>query len=93
MDILIVMWTAIPFFFVNLRKHKGMPGAIKYIIDDNGQKTTVLVSIKDWDTLNTNYRKLQKKVEVFTSIRNGLKEVRQAKKTGRKLPSLKELLK
>ena len=33
------------------------------------------------------------KVKIHTSIRNGLKEIRQAKKTGRKLQTLKEFLK
>ena len=33
------------------------------------------------------------KIKIHTSIRNGLKEVRQAKKTGRKLQTLQEFLK
>jgi hypothetical protein len=70
-----------------------MSGAVKYIVDDSGQKTSVLVPIKDWENLNANYRKLQKKLEVFTSIREGLKEVKQAQKSGRKLQTLKEFLK
>jgi hypothetical protein len=70
-----------------------MSGAVKYIVDDSGQKTSVLVPIKDWENLNANYRKLQKKLEVFTSIREGLKEVKQSQKSGRKLQTLKEFLK
>jgi hypothetical protein len=70
-----------------------MPRAVKYIVDDSGQKTSVLVPIKDWENLKANYRKLQKKLEVFISIREGLQEVRQAKKSGRKLQTLKEFLK
>lgn len=70
-----------------------MPGAVKYIVDESGQKTTVLVPIKEWETLNDNYRKLQSKLEVFTSIRKGLQEVKQARKSGKKMQSLKEFLK
>lgn len=70
-----------------------MPGAVKYIVDDRGQKTSVLVPIKEWESLNESYRKLQRKLEVFINIRKGLKEVSQANKSGRKLQPLKEFLK
>lgn len=70
-----------------------MPGAVKYIVDESGQKTTVLVPIKEWESLNENYRKLQSKLKVFKSIRSGLHEVKQASKSGRKMQSLKEFLK
>lgn len=70
-----------------------MPGTVKYIVDDSGQKKSVLVPIKEWESLNANYRKLQKKLEVFISMREGLQEVHQAQKSGRKLQTLKEFLK
>jgi hypothetical protein len=70
-----------------------MPRAVKYIVDDSGQKTSVLVPIKAWEDLNANYKMLQNKLEVFTSIRKGLEEVKRAKKSGRKLQTLKEFLK
>jgi hypothetical protein len=52
-----------------------------------------LVPIKAWEDLNANYKMLQNKLEVFTSIRKGLEEVKRAKKSGRKLQTLKEFLK
>ena len=70
-----------------------MPTTLKYIIDDSGQKTTVLVPLKIWEDLNTNYQKLQKKLEIFIGIRDGLNEAREIKKTGRKLQTLKDFLK
>ena len=70
-----------------------MPSAVKYIVDDRGQKTTVLVPIKEWESLNENYRKLQSKLKVFTSIRKGLQEVKTARKSGKKMQTLNEFLK
>ena len=69
-----------------------MPSALKYIIDDSGQKTSVLVPIKVWEDLTSNYQKLQKKLFVFNSIQEGLKEVKTAKKPGKKLQTLKDFL-
>jgi hypothetical protein len=69
-----------------------MPTALKYIVDDNGQKTSVLVPIKVWEDLNSSYQKLQNKLSVFNSIQEGLKEVAAAKKSGRKLQTLKDFL-
>jgi hypothetical protein len=70
-----------------------MPDTLQYIVDKSGQKTSVLVPVKTWEDLNNGYKKLQAKLEVFNSIQNGLREVRMAKKTGRKLQTLKEFLK
>jgi hypothetical protein len=70
-----------------------MASALKYIIDDNGQKTSVLVPIKVWQDLKSNYEKLQKKLAVFTSIELGLREVKNARRTGKKLQTLNDFLK
>ena len=70
-----------------------MPDTLKYIIDDKGHKTSVLVPVKVWEDLNDNYRKLQKKLEILNSISEALNEVSQASKTGKKLQTLKDFLK
>jgi hypothetical protein len=70
-----------------------MPNTLKYIVDENGHKSSVLVPVKVWEDLNTNYQKLQNKLKVFKSIQDGLTEVRQAKKSGKKLQTLKDFLK
>ena len=70
-----------------------MPEALKYIIDNSGHKTSVLVPVKVWEDLNTNYQKLQNKLNIFKSIGEGLTEIQRSKKTGRKLQTLKEFLK
>jgi hypothetical protein len=70
-----------------------MPGALKYIVDESGHKTSVLVPVKIWEDLNTNYQKLQNKLSLFNSIQEGLKEVSRAKRSKRKLQTLKDFLK
>jgi hypothetical protein len=70
-----------------------MPNALKYIVDESGHKTSVLVPVKVWEDLNTNYQKLQNKLHVFSSIKDGLKEVKNSRKTGKKLQTLKDFLK
>ncbi len=70
-----------------------MSSALKYIVDETGQKTSVLVPVKVWEELNADYRKLQAKLAVFDSIRKGLKEVKTAHKRGKNLQSLRDFLK
>jgi hypothetical protein len=52
----------------------------------------VIVPIKTWEKINNNYEKLQNKLEVILSIRNGIEEIKTAKKTGKKLQTLKDFL-
>ncbi len=69
-----------------------MPSAIKYIKDVRGQKTSVLVPVKVWDDLNSNYKKLRKKLKAINDIHQALNEVHQARKTCKKLQTLKAFL-
>jgi len=70
-----------------------MGNAVKYLIDDSGNKTSVLVPVKVWEDLNANYEKLQAKLTILSGIRNGLDEIKKHKKTGKKLQTLKDFLK
>ena len=65
---------------------------MKYITNAKGKKTSVVVPLKDWETLNDNYTKLLNKLQVLTGIKNGVKEVRSARKTGNKMQTLKSFL-
>ena len=69
-----------------------MAETVKYMVDENGDKTSVLVPIKTWQKINDDYTKLQNKLKVLLGIRAGLAEVNNAKKQGRKLQTLKEFL-
>ncbi|HEY1113825.1 MAG TPA: hypothetical protein VGE66_09690 [Chitinophagaceae bacterium] len=70
-----------------------MSGVLKYIVDDKGRRVAVLVPIQVWEDSNANYQKLQNKLDVLQNIQDGLKEVKQARKSGRKLQTLKDFLK
>jgi len=69
-----------------------MAAPLKYMVDENGDKTSVLVPIKTWEKINQDYAKLQNKLKVLTGIKEGLAEIREAKKTGKKLQTLKDFL-
>ncbi len=69
-----------------------MSSAIKYMVDEKGHKTSVLVPIKTWDKINDNYQKLQKKLKVITGIKSALNEVNKTKAAGKKLQTLKDYL-
>jgi hypothetical protein len=84
-----MLWRA----FTNFEEKYEMPSAVKYIVDDRGEKTSVLVPIKVWEDLNANYLKMLNKLAVFTGIRQGLKEIESSKKTGKRLQTLKDFLK
>jgi uncharacterized protein YpuA (DUF1002 family) len=69
-----------------------MASALKYMIDENGDKTSVLVPIRTWEKINKEYTKLQNKLKVFTDSKEGILEVKEARKTGKKLQTLKDFL-
>jgi hypothetical protein len=75
-----------------LKKDLSMANALKYMIDENGDKTSVLVPLKTWEKINQDYSKLQNKLKVLTGIKEGLIEVEEAKKSGKKLQTLKDFL-
>jgi hypothetical protein len=69
-----------------------MASGLKYMIDENGDKTSVLVPLKTWEKINQDYSKLQNKLKVLTGIKEGLTEIKAAKKSGKKLQTLKDFL-
>lgn len=69
-----------------------MGEALKYMVDEKGDKTSVLVPLKTWQKLNLEYTKLQNKVKILTGIKQGLEEIKAAHKSGKKLQTLKEFL-
>ena len=69
-----------------------MEATLKYIIDDNGNKISVLVPVKAWEQLNDKYQKLTKKLSILTGIQSGLNEVVEVKKSGKNLQTLSDFL-
>ena len=69
-----------------------MAQPIKYMVDEKGQKTSVLVPLTTWTKINEDYSKLQNKVKVLLGIKSAFNEVKSSKKTGNKLQTLKDFL-
>lgn len=69
-----------------------MSAAVKYMVDEKGYKTSVLVPIRTWLKINEDYNKLQNKIRVLTGIQAGITEVKEAKRSGKKLQTLKSFL-
>jgi hypothetical protein len=69
-----------------------MVKSVKYVVDESGQKTSVLVPIEVWEEFQDNYSKLQNKLKVFKGIKEGFEEIKKAKKTGRNLQTLQDFL-
>jgi len=57
-----------------------MKNATQYIIDENGVKTSVVVPFHLWEKINSDYKKLQHKLEVLLAIKDGLIEIKGANK-------------
>ncbi len=65
---------------------------IQIFTDRKGNKTSVIVAYEDWLKLNEKLETLQNKLEIATNVQNGIKEVKAARKTGRKLQNLSDFI-
>ena len=62
------------------------------MIDERGDKTSVIVPLKTWHKMQADLAKLQNKLDVLTGIKNALVEVKHAGRSGKKLQSLNSFL-
>ncbi len=69
-----------------------MANEIQYYTDSKGNKISVIVSFKQWQKLNARLAILENKLKVFKSVREGIKEVKEARKSNQKLETLSELI-
>ena len=69
-----------------------MAQPIKYMVDEKGQKTSVLVPLSTWTKINDDFSKLQSKLKVLLGIKSAFIEVKSFKKSGKKLQTLKDFL-
>ena len=61
---------------------------IQYITDEKGKKTGVQLSLKEWNDLQKNIKKL----EIFDDLKEAFKEMEAHTKGKLKTPTTKELL-
>ena len=73
-------------------KENFMATPLKYMIDEKGQKTSVLVPIKTWAKINEDYSKLQNKLNFIVGLKDAFQEIQSAKISGKKLQTLKGFL-
>ena len=69
-----------------------MSNVIRYIVDDKGVKTSVIVPYGKWEKIKSDYRKLQNKIKVFLAVQEGIAEIKYSKKQGQKLQTLADFL-
>ena len=69
-----------------------MRNQIQIYKDEKGNNASVIVPYKDWAKLNARLDALQNKLNVFSSIRDGVLEVKEAKKNGKKLQDLSSFI-
>ncbi len=69
-----------------------MANEIQYYTDSQGNKVSVIVSFEEWQKLNERIAALENKLKVFKSVREGIQEVKQARKSNQKLQTLSEFI-
>jgi hypothetical protein len=69
-----------------------MKNEMQYIVDHRGVKTSVIVPFDKWEKLNSDYKKLQNKLEVLLAIKDGLEEVKNTKKKYQEFQTLSDFL-
>ncbi len=70
----------------------NMQTEIQYCIDAKGNKISVIIPYQDWEKLNNRDEFLQKKVRLLDGIQDAVKEVKEARKNGKKLQTLSEFI-
>lgn len=61
---------------------------ISYITNQQGQKISVVIPYQEW----INYEKILQKQNIIQDIKESMKEIKEAKKTGKSLQSLEDFL-
>ena len=65
---------------------------IKYVVDNSGNRTSDLVPFRTWEELNKKYERLKNRLGVYKAIKDGITEVKEARKKGKELQSLSDFL-
>ena len=65
---------------------------IQYITDEKGEKHAVVIPFKQWEKFELEHRLLVNKMKVMTTVREGIRDVKDSSKNRKKLQSLAEFL-
>ena len=69
-----------------------MSNQIQIYTDEEGNKTSVIVPYEDWTKINARLENLENKLKIFSSVRDGMREVKEARKKGKKLQDLSDFI-
>ena len=72
-----------------------MQAQLQIVKDSTGQEVSVNIPLKRWKKVEKKLEELErlkKKLALMKSIKEGIAEVKQARKEGRKLPTLAEFI-
>jgi hypothetical protein len=69
-----------------------MSQTLQYIVDNSGNKVSVIVPVTDWEKLNNQYQKLLNKLDVLQGIKDSINEIKASKKNAKELQSLSDFL-
>ena len=69
-----------------------MTTSVHYIVDDIGNKVSVIVPFKEWENLQSKYQMLLNKIDVLNGIQESMIEIKLAKQAGTKLQTLNQFL-
>ncbi len=66
--------------------------SLQYITDTSGRQQGVMISLKDWKSLEKKLRAAEQKEEMYHSLKNALDEVKKIRSGGLKPKSIQKLL-
>lgn len=69
-----------------------MKSRVQYIVDENGVKTSVIVSFHLWEEITSENKRLENKIEVLLAIKDGLSEIKRAGKEYQELQTLSDFV-
>lgn len=69
-----------------------MKNTMQYIVDEHGVKTSVIVPFQLWEKITSDNKKLQNKIEVLLSIKDGLSEIKGVNKNYEKFQTLSDFV-
>ena len=66
--------------------------SVQLVTNDSGKKTAVLIPYDEWENFQTKFQKLQNKLRVLQGVREGISEIKKAKKEGKLLQPFEDFL-
>lgn len=63
-----------------------------YLVDTEGNKIAVQIPIEEWELLEKEIKKIQKRNEILQGIKEAVVEVRMARKKGKKLQTFDDFI-